>query len=140
MEDCIFCKIARNEVPSQKVYIDDNAIAFLDINPANPGHALVAPKRHYENMHDISDAELAKTMSAVKAVAEMLMAKMNAEGINVVQNNGRAAGQLVNHIHFHVIPRYKNDSVIITYQRMHMTDSQLADIKKTMTGTEGMEL
>jgi histidine triad (HIT) family protein len=106
--DCIFCKIINNEIKSQKVYEDDDVIAILDINPINKGHILVIPKKHYETIFDIDDEVLKKTITVVKKIA-LALKKMGAEGVNIVQNNGKAAEQHVFHIHFHVVPRYFND-------------------------------
>ncbi len=133
MTDCVFCKIISGEIPSKKVYENDNTIAFLDINPANKGHVLVAPKRHFENIFDVTDSCLKEIVSAVKMMSKRIKSKLGTDAINIVQNNGRYAGQLVNHIHFHVIPRYPNDRVIITYQRAHLTDSEMADAQKKLS-------
>ncbi|MBI2970907.1 MAG: HIT family protein [Candidatus Aenigmarchaeota archaeon] len=133
MEDCIFCKIVRNEIPSKKVYEDPDAVAFLDINPANPGHCLVVSKRHYESITDVDDADLKKMIAIVKVMAKRIKTSLNADGINVLQNNGRHAGQIVNHIHFHVIPRFPNDNVIITYQKVNVPN--LDEIQKKLSST-----
>src|SRR3989338_6667605 len=116
-EECIFCKIIRGEIPSKKVYDDKDVLAFLDINPANPGHVLVVPKKHADDITKSDDEDLAKAMKVVKNITASLKERMSAIGVNVVQNNGKHAGQLVAHTHFHVIPRYENDMVIISYQR-----------------------
>ncbi len=131
--DCLFCKIVRGEIPSKKVYDDKNTIAFLDINPATPGHVLVVPKKHAEDITKIGEEELSDSIVVVKKISGLLMEKMNAIGVNVVQNNGKHAGQLVSHIHFHVIPRYPNDNVIITYQRAHLSESDLEEIRKKLS-------
>jgi histidine triad (HIT) family protein len=110
--DCIFCKIINNEIKSQKVYEDNDVIAILDINPINKGHILVIPKKHYETIFDIDDEVLKKTITVVKKIA-LALKKMGAEGVNIVQNNGKAAEQHVFHIHFHVVPRYFNDGMKI---------------------------
>ena len=120
MTECIFCKIVKNEIPSKKVYEDTDVIAFLDINPANPGHTLVVPKRHAETLLDADEADLKKSIAVVKVIAQRIMSELQADGINVIQNNGRHAGQLVSHFHFHVIPRFPDDKVIITHQKVHV--------------------
>ncbi len=139
MEECLFCKIAKGEIPSKKVYEDNDTIAFLDINPANPGHTLVMPKKHSENIFAADEDVVKKTVIVVKDIATRLKENMNAEGVNVVQNNGRHAGQLVNHLHFHVIPRYQGDSVIITYKRTHMEEKDLNEIAKKMAASPKTE-
>ena len=132
MNGCLFCKIAKNEIPSKKVYENSDTLAFLDINPANPGHTLVMPKKHAENIFDIDEDSLKSTISVVKEMARAIKEKMNAVGINIVQNNGKYAGQLVNHVHFHVIPRFENDNVIISYKRVQKTEKEFDDVAKKL--------
>lgn len=110
MEDCIFCKIANGEIPSHKIYEDEHSLAFLDITPANNGHTLVVPKKHFTNIFEIDDETLSEIMKTVKKVATAL--GKYSEGVNVLQNNNSAAGQVVNHFHFHIIPRFPNDGVL----------------------------
>lgn len=109
MSYCIFCKIITGELPSTKVYEDKNVLAFLDIKPVNPGHALVIPKRHYTNIHDMPDALVGKVAITAKKIADAIL-KMGAKGVNIAMNNGEAAGQIVFHAHVHVMPRYGKDS------------------------------
>lgn len=134
--ECIFCKIAAGQMPCKKVYEDDKILAFLDINPANPGHTLVIPKKHYETIFDVDEDILKDLITRTKAIATTIKDKLKAEAINILQNNGKQAGQLVNHIHFHIIPRFPNDKVLITYQRTQITEKDLDDIQKKLTGTE----
>jgi histidine triad (HIT) family protein len=103
--DCIFCKIASGELPYYKVYEDQDVIAMLDIRPVNRGHALVIPKRHFENVHDLPDNLLAKIAIVAKRVAAAQKKALQPPGISVVQNNGAAAGQVIFHYHMHVIPK-----------------------------------
>jgi histidine triad (HIT) family protein len=126
----------RNEIPSKKIYEDNDVVAFLDINPANPGHTLVASKKHYESIIDADNAVLSKLIQVTKTVAKTIKEKLNTDGINVIQNNGKHAGQLVNHIHFHIIPRYPNDKVMISYQRAQITEKDLDEIQKKLTTTK----
>lgn len=109
MENCIFCKIIKKEIPSDIVYEDNNVVAFLDISPVNKGHTLVVPKEHYENLFDISENLLHNTINVVKKIGIAL--NKYSDGVNLGQNNGRASGQLVDHIHFHVIPRFNYDGL-----------------------------
>lgn len=106
---CVFCEIIKNKIPSYKVYEDNGFLAFLDINPINPGHVLVVPKKHHDNLHSLPENILAKTGPVLKLLADAVKAGAGAEGVNIGMNNGKAAGQLVNHAHFHVIPRYYGD-------------------------------
>lgn len=131
--ECLFCKIAKGEIPSKKVYEDKDTIAFLDINPANPGHTLVVPKKHAEDITKADSHDIAKAMEVVKMIVQKLKEKMHAAGVNVIQNNGHAAGQIVAHVHFHVIPRYPNDSVVITYQRAHLSEAETGEIQKKLS-------
>ena len=107
--DCIFCAIADGEIPSFKIYEDDEVLAYLDINPFSEGHALVIPKEHREGLLDADDALLAKLVSRVRKIAEHIKRTLPCDGFNILQNNGEAAGQTVRHIHFHIIPRRNGD-------------------------------
>jgi len=110
-ENCIFCKIISNEIPSQKIFEDETTFAFLDINPVSKGHALVISKKHYETLVDVPEEELKQLIISVKKVAQAIIKATKSFGFNVLQNNGKVAGQLVNHVHFHVIPRFENDLI-----------------------------
>ena len=107
MIDCIFCKIVKKEVPAAIIYEDDFCLVMLDIKPVNKGHCLVITKEHYENLFEISEDRLKKLISVVQKTAKAL--KQTCDGVTITQNNGKASGQIVNHIHFHVIPRYSTD-------------------------------
>ncbi len=107
--DCIFCKIIAGEIPSYKVYEDDSVIAFLDINPVNPGHTLLAPKDHRENTLDEPEETLKHMIAVVKKITPAIMRAAGAEACNIGINNGAIAGQVVMHTHWHIIPRFAND-------------------------------
>ena len=109
MEDCIFCKIVNGEIPCRKIYEDECCIVFLDISPWSKGHTLVVPKTHFETIFDIDEDILCNVMSVVKKISIHLKKTLNADGIKIVQNNGKSSGQEVFHIHFHVIPSYKEN-------------------------------
>ena len=102
--NCIFCAIAAGEIPSFKVYEDDDVLAYLDINPFSEGHTLVIPKIHATGMLDASDELLATVVARVKKVATHLKTALPCDGFNILQNNGAAAGQTVPHLHFHIVP------------------------------------
>lgn len=104
--NCIFCAIAAGEIPSFKIYEDVDFLAYLDINPTSKGHTLVIPKAHSRGLLDTSDEMLGKLLATVKKVAAHIKSALPCDGFNIVQNNGAAAGQTVDHIHFHIIPRY----------------------------------
>ena len=109
MNECIFCKIAKKEIPTNKIYEDEKFIAFLDINPVNPGHVLVVPKNHYENIYSAPDEILCDIGPIVKKIAVAVKKGVSADGINIIMNNDGAAGQIVPHAHFHIIPRFADD-------------------------------
>lgn len=109
---CLFCKIIAGEIPSKKIYEDESIFAFLDINPRNPGHALVIPKKHFTTMLDMSGRDVGKLFEGVRMVAEAVRNGTNAEGLSVVQSNGKAAGQVVTHVHVHIIPRYMSEGPV----------------------------
>jgi histidine triad (HIT) family protein len=109
MSDCLFCKIAAGEIPATKVHEDERTLAFMDINPVTRGHLLVIPKRHSRDLLDIDAEDLAATMEAVRVVGAKVSAGLGAEGVNVVNNCGAAAGQTVFHFHVHVVPRSAAD-------------------------------
>jgi histidine triad (HIT) family protein len=104
MSKCIFCQIIRKEASANIFYEDEQVIAFLSNRPVNEGHTLVVPKKHYENIYEISEEEVAYLFRIVKRVAHAVRDAMGAEGIRIVQNNGEAAGQVVFHLHVHIIP------------------------------------
>ncbi len=108
---CIFCKIVRGEIPAARVLETEHAIAFMDINPVNPGHVLIVPKEHYRVLSDLP-ASLAGTVAAeLPRLCQAVLAATGAAGVNVVLNQGRAAGQVVDHVHWHVLPRHAGDHV-----------------------------
>ncbi len=109
--DCIFCKIIAGEIPCYKVYEDDDVLAFLDVAPVNYGHILVLPKKHFINMEDIPEQELCAVIKIVKKVGQAIKQGLSVPGYNVQVNNDPVAGQVVPHIHFHVIPRNEGDGL-----------------------------
>ncbi len=111
MPDCIFCNIIRGEIPSYKVYEDESVLAFLDIHPVNQGHMLVIPKTHARNVFDISADDWTAVMKVVHALAGKIEKAVGADGINLAMNNREHAGQVVDHAHVHIIPRFKGDGI-----------------------------
>ena len=110
MDNCIFCKIAKGEIPAEKIYEDDFFIAFADANPVGEGHTLVIPKKHLDNFMDLDLETSEKYLETIKKVAQMLIEKHHADGFNLVVNNGKSAGQVVGHVHAHLLPRKKGDN------------------------------
>ena len=114
-EECVFCQIIRKEAPASIVYEDDQVVAFLSNRPVNVGHTLVVPKKHYENVYEVPDDEIAYLFKIVKRIARAVKDATNAEGIRIVQNNGEVAGQVIFHFHVHIIPmkphnRFRHDN------------------------------
>jgi histidine triad (HIT) family protein len=107
--DCLFCKIIAGELPGQIVDQDDRTVAFMDISPATPGHALVVPRDHATNLLEIGDDDLAATALAAQRLARRVTERLGADGVNLLNSCGRAGWQTVFHFHIHVIPRYEGD-------------------------------
>lgn len=116
-KNCIFCKIVSGEISAQKVYETDKVLAFLDISPINLGHTLVVPKNHSVDMSEVSDQDLSDTMVVVKKVGQAVLDGLGYQGYNIGQNNGPVAGQVVMHLHFHVIPRNPDDGLKLWPQK-----------------------
>ncbi len=113
--DCIFCKIIAGEIPCFKLHEDDDTLAFMDINPANEGHALVIPKEHSTDVHAISVPAITATVITAKKVASAVQKSLNPSGINLLQCNGPAAAQSVFHFHMHVLPRREGDELKLNW-------------------------
>jgi len=109
MSDCIFCQIINKVIPAEFVYEDDDMVAFLDVNPVHPGHALVMPKQHVEKFVDVSPENCKAIAGVIQKIMKSLTGDLGYDGVNLIQNNGAAAGQIVPHLHFHVIPRKSGD-------------------------------
>lgn len=131
-ENCIFCKIAAGEIPSATIYEDDDFRVILDIEPASKGHALILPKEHFANLYELSDEVAAKALIVAKKVISKMTDIVGCDGYNVVQNNGVAAGQTVFHFHIHLIPRYKEDQVNITWKQGSLTEEVKTEILSKM--------
>lgn len=108
---CIFCQIVSQEISSRKIMETEKALAFLDLDPINPGHVLVIPKEHYQNLEDISEESLIAVSKMLKDVGKLLKKKLGIAGYNVIENNDPIAGQVIHHLHFHIIPRYQDDGL-----------------------------
>ena len=113
--DCIFCRIVRGEVPSFRVFEDDRTLAFMDINPVNPGHELVVPKVHAETIFTLDDPSLTATVRVAQRVARAVQKVFQPDGLNIVQANGPGAAQSVQHFHWHVLPRARHDGLSMNW-------------------------
>ncbi|MCX5673114.1 MAG: HIT family protein [Planctomycetota bacterium] len=111
MPECIFCRIVAGSIPCTKLYEDAHVLSFLDIGPISPGHTLLVPKRHYGAIMEMPAGEVAALFKPVAALAAAVKTAVGAEGINVLQNNGPTAGQVVPHLHIHLIPRWPDDGL-----------------------------
>ncbi len=111
MDDCLFCKIINGEIPSYKVYEDNDILAFLDIAPISYGHTLVVPKKHYCNFEEIPKEDLCQIIKAVKKIGKAFKYGLDLKGYNIQVNNGPVAGQVIPHLHFHLIPRKSDDGL-----------------------------
>lgn len=111
MDNCIFCKIISGELPSSKIYEDEHVVAFLDIRPTRPGHTLVVPKTHCSSMTDCDPKVLVQVIQAAQKIAPAVMKATGVDGFNLGVNNGESAGQIIFHLHMHVIPRKNNDGL-----------------------------
>ena len=127
-QDCIFCKIANGSIPSATLYEDKDFRVILDLGPAAKGHALILPKEHYPNLYELPDEVAAKALVLAKKIAKQLTETLKCDGFNIVQNNGVCAGQTVFHFHIHLIPRYENDQVELTWTPGTLTEEDKAQI------------
>ncbi len=109
--DCLFCKIIKNEISSEKIYEDGDVLAFMDIGPVNNGHVLVIPKEHVENYLSASDEMLAKCNSVIKKITPVILEAVRSSGWNLGVNSGKVSGQVIFHLHFHIMPRFENDGL-----------------------------
>jgi len=124
MTDCIFCKIANNEIPSKKIWESNNLFCILDIEPVSKGHCLIITKKHFETLTDVPDEILSQILVEVKKTMNLLKEKLNVNNFNILQNNGKLAGQEVNHFHTHIIPIFKDDNAHIICGKSTSKESQ----------------
>jgi len=127
-EDCLFCKIVAGQIPATKIYEDDVVLAFLDIGPVSDGHTLVIPKQHFEKVHECPAEVLGQICSRLGKIAKAVVTAMGCQGYNVLCNNGKAAGQLVDHLHFHIIGRDAGDGVFNRWPSYQYPDGKIAEI------------
>lgn len=127
--DCIFCKIVRGEIPAQIVWDSPWAVAFLDINPANPGHTLLVLRDHHSSIVSVPPSLLGAALQELPRLAQAVLSATQAEGLNVLLNNGRVAGQVIDHVHFHLIPRRAGDSVNVRWEPgKYASDSDMQEM------------
>lgn len=127
-QDCIFSKIVEGRIPVEKVYEDDSVLAFLDINPISQGHTLVIPKQKYEKLDECPPEVLADLGSRLGKIAKAVKTAMGADGYNVLCNNGRSAGQVIDYVHFHIIPRNNGDGVFNRWPQFKYAEGKIENI------------
>ena len=132
-ENCIFCKIGSGDIPSYKLYEDEDFKVFLDLSPTSYGHALIIPKEHYKNLFELDDTIASKARVLAKKVGAAMMNTLHCDGLNVLQNNGEAAGQTMFHFHMHLIPRYKEDDTKIIFAENSLTEDDAKKIIDLIT-------
>ena len=132
-DDCIFCELANGVFPTNSIYEDEDFNVILDASPATKGHALILPKEHYDNVYEMPDALLEKTIKLAKKIIQKETDVLGCDGYNIVQNNGEAAGQTVFHFHMHLIPRYKEKNMpMVTWKPNEFPEEEMKDICRRM--------
>lgn len=131
-DDCIFCKIAKGDIPSATIYETGDFKCILDVAPANKGHALIITKEHYDNIFQLDAETAAKIFSFATVAAKAIKEETGCEGMNVLQNNGAVAGQTVNHFHLHLVPRNEGDGVNMSWKPMETEASEQQTLAKTI--------
>ena len=135
-DNCIFCKIANGEIPSRTIYEDEQFRAILDLGPATKGHALILPKEHFADLFEMPAELAADAMKLAKKLAALQKERLGADGLNLVQNNGEAAGQTVQHFHIHLIPRYEGDGQTIGWKPGEPGQEELDQTLRELTAAE----
>jgi len=126
--NCIFCKITRKQIGSNILYEDDDFQVILDISPATKGHAILISKKHFDNLFEMDESTAAKLFPVVLKVSKIMKEELNCSGFNLVQNNGKNAGQTVFHFHLHLIPRYENDGIDFRWNTTEYAENEAASI------------
>ncbi|MCM1190129.1 MAG: HIT domain-containing protein [bacterium] len=131
-QDCIFCKIANGEIPAKTLYEDETFRVILDLGPATRGHALILPKDHAADLFELPEETAAAAIKLAKKMAERMKNRLHCDGLNLIQNNGEAAGQTVSHFHLHLIPRYKDDGQNISWVPAKPDQDELETVREEM--------
>lgn len=131
-DDCIFCKLANGDIPTNSIYEDGDFKVILDASPATRGHALILPKQHYDNLFEIDDDTAEKVLPLAKRIITKMKDALSCDGVNVLQNNGEVAGQTVFHFHMHLIPRYADKKPILTWGHEEFSPEETEEIRKSL--------
>ena len=134
MDECIFCRIVAGQVPAATLIETDKVMSFMDVAPVNPGHSLVVPKRHVESLADLTQEELHVCIFAVQRVARVVLQATGAPGFNVLQNNHRCSGQVVPHVHFHIIPRRPDDGFKFAWRQGRYAKGEMQELQRKILG------
>lgn len=132
-DNCIFCKIMTGEIPSHTIYEDEKFKVILDLGPAARGHALIISREHYANLYELPAETAAAAMELAKKMMKHMTDKLHCDGFNIVQNNGKAAGQTIFHFHMHLIPRYDADGEILKYTAGSPSQEELTQLAKLLS-------
>ena len=132
-DDCIFCKLANGDIPTNSIYEDDKFNVILDNGPATKGHALILPKDHADNLFELPEDTAADAMKLARKLGKHIMDTLGADGLNIVQNNGPVAGQTVMHFHLHIIPRYEGDGQKILWAPTSPSAEELTQVKEQLS-------
>ncbi len=133
MTDCIFCKIISGEIPSAVIYEDDEFKAILDRFPANQGHVLILPKKHIKNIFEMDEETAGNLFKLAVKISKQMKETLNLTDMNVIQNNGENSGQTIFHFHLHLIPRYKDDDVNVSWKCLDLTNEEIEKMRKIIT-------
>lgn len=132
-QDCLFCKIIKGKLPSYQVYETERVAAFLDLYPINRGHTLIVPKHHQRDIRDARQEDLAEIMEAAQKLANLYQDSLDAVGFNLKCNSGPQAHQEVMHLHFHLIPRYRDDGLQLTHDHYEASEEELETVQQNIT-------
>ena len=133
MTDCIFCKIISGEIPSAVIYEDDEFKAILDRFPANQGHVLILPKKHIKNIFEMDEETAGNLFKLAVKISKQMKETLNLTDMNVIQNNGENSGQTIFHFHLHLIPRYTDDDVNVSWKCLDLTNEEIEKMRKIIT-------
>ncbi len=132
MAECIFCRIADGSVPAAKLIETDRVTSFMDLNPVNPGHSLVIPRRHATSLLELTDEELSDIILTARRVAAAARDATGSPAFNILQNDGRAAGQVIQHVHVHVIPRHSGDGFAFGWRQLSYKEGEMGALHRTI--------
>lgn len=132
-DDCIFCKLANGDIPTNSIYEDEAFKVILDAAPATRGHCLILPKEHFSDLLEADEAVLAKALPLARKIAKRQKDVLKADGVNILQNNGSEAGQTVFHLHIHIVPRYEGEKEILTWGHQEYSEEETKEIQKALS-------